>query len=134
MFKSWLVVVNEFLKSAPDLLSSHPLRAEVDQLKSRVHLFCQSPLMQAPAHSDHHVTERQPHKNEFLWLQFHKRRPFFILDSTGQKAFIDCQSMFFNEMDMHGSDAGEEGYFSFRVDGVFTDSFRKKLGIDAPMY
>lgn len=71
-----------------------------------------------------------PHKNEFLWINPMMKKKFYIYDeNTKQKKYVDTPVAFFNDLDIHGGDKSDTMTWSLRIDGVFTDQFRKKLNI-----
>jgi hypothetical protein len=75
--------------------------------------------------------EYTPHKNEFLWLNPCGKKSFFIHDGkTGERHYVSTTAAFFNDLDEHGGDPGSTMTWSLRIDGKFTDEFRKQLGID----
>jgi hypothetical protein len=72
-----------------------------------------------------------PHRNEFIHLRYKTKRGFYLWDHTKQnKHFVNSRAAFFNDQDWHGGEQGVEQAYSIRIDGKFTDEFRKKLGID----
>jgi hypothetical protein len=79
-----------------------------------------------PAHRDHESTEIC---NEFIWMRTNLRKPFYMLDQlSGEKLYVDSYSAWFDAVNQfHGSDAGEGLTFSIRVDGHFTDEFRRTI-------
>jgi hypothetical protein len=78
------------------------------------------------AHRDHDVTEKC---HDFVWLRTNRRKPFYMLDHrTGEKLYVESYSAWFDSVNQfHGSDAAEGLSFSIRVDGHFTDEFRKQI-------
>ncbi len=82
-----------------------------------------------PIHADGY--KQAHHHNEFLWLRTNKAKQFFIYDEKlKQKHYVEGYSAFFNEQSYHGSEPSTEMNFSVRVDGFFTNEFRKQLQID----
>ncbi|HYN86452.1 MAG TPA: hypothetical protein VER32_14475 [Pyrinomonadaceae bacterium] len=79
-----------------------------------------------PAHRDHTETELC---HEFIWFRTSLRKPFYMLDHhTGEKLYVESYSAWFDTVNQfHGSDAGEGLTFSIRVDGLFTDEFRRRI-------
>jgi hypothetical protein len=79
-----------------------------------------------PAHRDHLETEIC---NEFVWFRTNLRKPFYVLNHrTNEKKYVESYSAWFDAVNQfHGSDAVSELSFSIRVDGIFTDEFRKKI-------
>lgn len=78
------------------------------------------------AHRDHTSTEVC---HEFVWFRTNLRKPFYMLDhETGEKQYVASYSAWFDTVNQfHGSDPQEGLSFSVRVDGVFTDEFRKRI-------
>jgi hypothetical protein len=83
-----------------------------------------------PAHRDHVFTDLC---HEFIWLRTNRRKPFYLLNSeTNQKLYVDSYSAWFDSVNQfHGSDAAEGLSFSIRVDGVFSEQFRKQIPLVA---
>lgn len=80
-----------------------------------------------PAHRDHLETDIC---HEFVWLRTNIKKPLYMLNHrTGAKKYVESYSAWFDSVNQfHGVDAQEEGLsFSIRVDGVFTDEFRKRI-------
>ena len=46
------------------------------------------------------------------------------------KVYINSHAAFWNDQDGHGGEVNAEQEYGLRIDCVFTDKFRKKLGID----
>ena len=44
--------------------------------------------------------------------------------------YINSNAAFWNDQDWHGGEINKEQEYGLRIDCVFTDEFRKKLGID----
>ena len=81
-----------------------------------------------PAHRDHLKTDVC---NEFVWLRTNLRKPFYMLNhKTNEKLYVDGYSAWFDSVNQfHGSDPVDGLSFSIRVDGVFTDEFRKQIPV-----
>jgi hypothetical protein len=79
-----------------------------------------------PAHRDHIETEIC---HEFLWFRTNRKKPFYMLNNhTGEKLYVDSYSAWFDSVNQfHGSDPIDGLSFSIRVDGIFTDEFRKQI-------
>lgn len=77
-----------------------------------------------PAHRDHDDPNRC---HEFIWLRTNFAKPFFLLNpETGEKLYVASHSAWFDTVNQyHGADAGSGLSFSIRVDGRFTDEFRR---------
>ncbi len=66
--------------------------------------------------------------SEFIHIRPNLNRPFYIRDkNTLEKFYINTCIGYWNDQDWHGGDTVLEPSYSFRVDGIFTDSFRKKI-------
>lgn len=81
---------------------------------------------EVPAHRDHTETERL---HEFIWLRTNKEKPFYVLNcDTGEKKYIEGYSAWFDAVNQyHGSESTDKLAFSIRVDGRFTEEFRKRV-------
>lgn len=79
-----------------------------------------------PAHRDHTDTEVC---HEFVWFRTNLDKPFYMLNhETGEKLYVNSHSAWFDTVNQfHGSDPREGLSFSVRVDGVFTDEFRRRI-------
>jgi len=76
-------------------------------------------------------TQQRPHKNEFLWINPMGVKSFFIYDEINDKKhYVNCKAAFFNDLDMHGGERNDSMTWTLRIDGVFTNSFREKIGIN----
>lgn len=83
----------------------------------------------------HRDTDVFPHRGEFIWFRPNLVKKFFISNEDQTfKSYVTSYSAFFNEQDMHGTDASPRMCFSLRVDGMFTEQFREQLGIDKLKY
>lgn len=72
-----------------------------------------------------------PHKSEFLWINPTGLKKFYIYDEhAGIKHDVHPKAVFFNDLDMHGGEPTSQMTWSLRIDGVYTQKFREKLGID----
>ena len=81
---------------------------------------------EVPAHRDHVETDIL---HEFIWFRTNLRKPFYMLDyRTGEKKYVEGYSAWFDSVNQfHGSDPYQGLAISVRVDGVFTEEFRKKI-------
>ncbi|MGA9582974.1 MAG: hypothetical protein WBR13_13500 [Allosphingosinicella sp.] len=79
-----------------------------------------------PAHRDHDDPELC---HEFLWLRTNFDKPFYMLDpGTGEKLYVDSHSAWFDTVNQyHGADASGGLSYSIRIDGRFSDAFRKRI-------
>jgi hypothetical protein len=83
-----------------------------------------------PPHRDHLSTEVC---NDFIWFRTNLDKPFYMLNHrTNEKQYVDSYSAWFDTVNQfHGSDAREGLSFSIRVDGRFTNHFRKRIPVPA---
>lgn len=81
---------------------------------------------EVPAHQDHQEPEVC---YEFIWFRTNLGKPFYVLDQiSGRKEYVDSYTAWFDTVNQfHGSDAVDRLTFSIRVDGVFTDEFRRQI-------
>jgi hypothetical protein len=79
-----------------------------------------------PAHRDHLSIEVC---NNFVWLRTNLKKPFYMLNhQTNEKLYVESYSAWFDSVNQfHGSDACDGLSFSIRVDGIFTDEFKKQI-------
>ena len=77
-------------------------------------------------HRDHTSTDVC---HEFIWFRTNLNKPFYMFNHhTGEKKYVESYSAWFDTVNQfHGTDAGEGLTFSIRVDGIFTDEFRKRI-------
>ena len=72
-----------------------------------------------------------PHRNEFIHIRPDTRNQFYLWDpETKCKTGINARAAWWNDVDWHGGNRVMAQTYSLRIDGKFTDEFRKKLGID----
>jgi hypothetical protein len=79
-----------------------------------------------PAHRDHDSADLC---HEFIWFRTNFAKPFFMLDpETGEKRYVASHSAWFDTVNQyHGADAAEGLSFSIRVDGRFSEDFRRQI-------
>lgn len=95
----------------------------------RILFFIHEHNCEIPIHRD--GTNYHPHTNEFLWINPRGTKKFFVYnEETGEKNYVNTPVAFFNDLDLHGGDPINSMSWSLRVDGTFTDEFRKQLKID----
>lgn len=77
-------------------------------------------------HRDHDVTEVC---HEFVWFRTNLSKPFYMLNHrTGEKRYVTSYSAWFDTVNQyHGSDPCDGLSFSVRVDGRFTEEFRRLI-------
>jgi len=72
-----------------------------------------------------------PHRNEFIHIRPNLKAPFYLWDPESQgRTYINCQAAWWNDQDWHGGDRLMQQSWGLRIDGKFTEEFRKRLGID----
>jgi hypothetical protein len=72
-----------------------------------------------------------PHSNEFIWFNPTEIKKFYVYDeNTKERHEVNSPAIFFNDLDMHGGDTNECMTWSLRIDGVFTDEFKKRIGLE----
>jgi hypothetical protein len=78
------------------------------------------------AHRDHDSAELC---HEFIWFRTNFAKPFYMLDpATGEKQYVRSHAAWFDTVNQfHGADATHRLSFSIRVDGMFTEAFRRSI-------
>jgi hypothetical protein len=81
---------------------------------------------EVPAHRDHTDPEVC---HDFIWFRTNLNKPFFMLNhQTGEKQYVQSYSAWFDTVNQfHGTDPVEGLSFSIRVDGRFSQRFRKNI-------
>jgi len=75
-------------------------------------------------------TDYFDHRHEFLHLRTNTDKPFYIWDEAADnKILVESHATFFNDQDWHAGGRTNTQTYSIRVDGIFTDEFRNKIGI-----
>jgi len=73
----------------------------------------------------------QPHRNEFIHIRPNTKKAFYLWDPESKdKTYLNCRAAWWNDVDWHGGEKIMEQSYSLRIDGKFTEEFRKTLGID----
>ncbi len=73
----------------------------------------------------------KPHRNEFIHIRPNTKKAMYLWDpETKNKIYLNTRAAWWNDTDWHGGERIMEQSYSLRIDGKFTDEFRKKLGID----
>jgi hypothetical protein len=83
-----------------------------------------------PAHRDHTESEVC---NEFIWMRTNFDKVFYLLNpASGEKLAVDSHTAWFDTVNQfHGAEASDGLTFSIRVDGVFSDDFRRQIPFPA---
>lgn len=72
-----------------------------------------------------------PHKNEFIHIRPNTKKAMYLWDPESKnKIYLNTRAAWWNDQDWHGGERIMEPSYSLRIDGKFTEDFRKKLGID----
>ena len=79
-------------------------------------------------HRDHPLTGLC---HEFIWFRTNLNKPFYMLNpKTGEKRYVQSHSAWFDTVNQfHGADPYNGMSVSIRVDGTFTDEFRKRIPV-----
>lgn len=87
----------------------------------------------------HSFEHRDPHLDpdldtslspEFIHVRPTLDRPFYVYDSEKKKKhYINSRVGWWNDRDIHGGEVCVKPSYAVRIDGIFTDDFRKKIGI-----
>ncbi len=111
--------------SLMDFIATLPFKA-----LGRVLVIYDETGVAVPAHRDHLDTELC---HEFIWFRTNLNKPFYILNHhTNEKLYVESYSAWFDTVNQfHGSDAHQGLAFSIRVDGIFTDEFRRGIPVPA---
>lgn len=73
----------------------------------------------------------KPHRNEFIHIRPNTKKAMYLWDPEKKnKVYLNTRAAWWNDVDWHGGERIMEQSYSLRIDGKFTDDFRKKLGID----
>jgi hypothetical protein len=78
------------------------------------------------AHRDHDSADLC---HEFVWLRTNFDKPFYMLEpESGEKLYVASHSAWFDSVNQfHGADASGGLSFSIRIDGRFSDDFRRRI-------
>jgi hypothetical protein len=72
-----------------------------------------------------------PHRNEFIHIRPNTKKAFYLWDPENKnKVYLNTQAAWWTDQDWHGGERIMEQSYGLRIDGKFTEEFRKKLGID----
>jgi hypothetical protein len=78
------------------------------------------------AHRDHDSLDLC---HEFIWFRTNLEKPFYMLDpGRGEKRYVRSHAAWFDTVNQfHGADATGSLSFSIRVDGRFSEAFRREI-------
>lgn len=72
-----------------------------------------------------------PHRHEFIHLTPDENKGMFLWDpSSDTRVYMNSRANFWNDLDWHSASPSPVQTYSLRIDGVFTESFRTRLGIN----
>lgn len=72
-----------------------------------------------------------PHRNEFIHIRPNTKKAFYIWDPENKnKVYLNTRAAWWNDTDWHGGDRIMEQSYGLRIDGKFSEDFRKKLRIN----
>jgi hypothetical protein len=76
-----------------------------------------------------------PHRNEFIHIRPNTKKAFYVWDPDEKnKIYLNTKAAWWNDVDWHGGERIMEQSYSLRIDGKFTEEFRRKLGINELEY
>lgn len=76
-------------------------------------------------------TEYFDHRHEFIHIRPNLDKPFYIWDTDiNHKILVESRATFFNDQDWHAGGRTNTQTYSLRIDGIFTEEFRKRVGMD----
>jgi len=77
------------------------------------------------------INVAKPHRNEFIHIRPNTKKAMYLWDPENKdKTYLNTRAAWWNDQDWHGGERIMEQSYSLRIDGKFTEEFRKKLGID----
>lgn len=77
------------------------------------------------------INNISPHRNEFIHIRPNTKKAFYVWDpETKNKIYLNTRAAWWNDQDWHGGERIIEQSYSLRIDGKFTEKFRKILGVD----
>ena len=72
-----------------------------------------------------------PHRNEFIHIRPNTKKAFYLWDpELKNKTYLNTRAAWWNDQDWHGGESIIEQSYGLRIDGKFTEEFRKKLGVN----
>lgn len=93
----------------------------------RVVILLNDPYSKAIEHSDY--ADGKSRKDHFIWMNPLERKKFFIKEGN-EKHYVTSKVAFFDSANIHGSDPSDTSTFSIRFDGIFTEEFISKTGLE----
>lgn len=120
----------ELWKRTPEAAEFSPLMDFIETLPfkatGRMLIMYDDIARPVSAHRDHESPEVC---HEFIWFRTNLSKPFYMLNHhTHEKQYVESYSAWFDTVNQfHGTDPQEGLSFSIRVDGLFTDEFRRRI-------
>lgn len=75
--------------------------------------------------------EYVPHRNEFIHIRPNTKKAFYLWDpDLKNKTYLNTRAAWWNDQDWHGGERIMEQSYGLRIDGKFSEEFRKKLKIN----
>jgi len=96
----------------------------------RVLIFCTYPHYPIPTHRDWIQT---PHQDHHINITSKLNRGIYIYDEVkNEKTYLppEVRTYFFNLRDYHGVEAYPQYTYTLKFEGLFTDEFANKIGLD----
>jgi hypothetical protein len=79
----------------------------------------------------HGVNVTMPHRNEFIHIRPNTKKAFYLWDPEKKnKIYLNTRAAWWNDQDWHGGEPIMEQSYALRIDGQFTEEFRRRLGVD----
>ena len=91
----------------------------------RIEIFMVDMFVPIPMHEDRSAAQLPDDPKEFIWININGDKPFWCIDDDGNKVYLGRVAWFDDEI-LHGSDPINWMAYSFRIDGIFTEEFRKQ--------
>lgn len=120
----------DFWEPSPDAQEFAPLMEFIATMPfaatARMLIFYDPQGGAVTAHRDH-VSRELCH--EFIWFRTRLDKPFYVMDQqSGKKLYVASHSAWFDTVNQfHGADATGRLSISIRVDGIFTEEFRRRI-------
>ncbi len=81
-----------------------------------------------PVHCDYANLESL--KDQFIWINLYQKKQFFVLDDQWNKQYLAGEINTFDNASWHGSDPAKYSCFTIRIDGLFSEEFLQKTGLE----
>lgn len=98
----------------------------------RVAMFVNFQHSVGKMHVDYY-NSRDANHDEFIWIGFSAHKKLFVYDpTTQQKVYATGHCNWFNTGNWHGTDPVEQACYSIRIDGVFSQEFKRRMSQSTP--